>query len=104
MSDPQRLTAYLVDFGERLTAAAATSPSRRRPRLLLMGLAAAGVAAVIVAVALGATSERLDPVAEARAALASPGEIIYMKITTTTMFYHVGHGAGATQDRTVVGR
>jgi hypothetical protein len=84
MSDPERLTAYLVDFGERLTAAAATSPSRRRPRLLLMGLAAAGVAAVIVAVALGATSDRLDPVAEARAALASPGEIIYMKITSTT--------------------
>lgn len=84
MSDPERLDGYLEDFGRRLTAAAATSPSRRRPRLLVMGLAAGAVAAVIVAVALGATSARLDPVAEARAALASPGEIIYMKITTTT--------------------
>ena len=84
MSDSERLGGYLDDFGERLTAAAGASPSRRRPRVLVVGMAAGAVAAVIVAVALGATGEQLDPVAEARAALALPGEIIYMKITTIT--------------------
>lgn len=82
MSDPERLGGYLDDFGERLSGAA--SASRRRSRLIVLGLATGGVVAVIIAVVLGATGERLDPVAEARAALASPGEIIYMKITSTT--------------------
>lgn len=45
---------------------------------------AAAIAAV--AVVLAASGERgLDPVAQARAALAAPGEIVYMKITSTTI-------------------
>lgn len=83
MTDAERLESYLNDFGERLERAAhAPTGTHRRPRMAVLALCAGAIVAIVVAVSLGATSKRLDPVAEARAALGSPGEIVYMKITS----------------------
>ncbi len=89
MTDPERLERYLDDFGERLGSAAAAALAARgrprsRPRRVVLALCGCAVAAVVVAVVLGAGGQRLDPVAEARAALGAPGEIVYMKITSET--------------------
>lgn len=85
MSDPRRLERYLDDFGAQLVSAAARPQrgrwsQRRRPLAVVL----AATVAAIVAIVLTAPGERsFDPVAEARAALAPPGEIVYMKITST---------------------
>lgn len=88
MTERERLEHYLDDFGARLAGAAGAAPPapRRRARRPL-ALALGGAAAIAaVAAVIGASGERsLDPVAEARAALAAPGEIVYMKITSTTI-------------------
>lgn len=81
MTDSGRLERYLDDFGAQLERAAAQPQcgrwSRQRRPLAV-------VLAAIVAIVLAAQGERsFDPVAEARAALAPPGEIVYMKITST---------------------
>ena len=82
MNDSERLERYLDDFGARLPTArrrAAAAPRRRRYALATaVALAAIGVATL----GLCASGERLDPIAEARAALAPPGDIVYMKITS----------------------
>lgn len=85
MTEPERFERHLDDFGARLARAAAQSPPQRsRPRPLALSICGALVAAVGVAVVLAAAGERgLDPVAEARAALAPHGAIVYMKITST---------------------
>lgn len=93
MTDPGRLERYLDDFGAQLVSAAA-KPQRgrwlRRRRPLAVVLAATVAAGV--AIVLAAPGERsFDPVAEARAALAPPGEIVYMKITST----HIAPGANS---------
>lgn len=89
MNDPERLDRYLDDFGAQLVGAATDSQRARRPhrrRPLALALTLTTAIAAIVAVLLASSGERsLDPVAEARAALASPGEIIYMKITSTNV-------------------
>lgn len=83
MTDSERLARYLDEFGERLESAApAPKGTRRRPRLAVLAMCAAAIATIVVGVSLAAMTERLDPVAEARAALGSPGEIVYMKITS----------------------
>ncbi|MGH2920022.1 MAG: hypothetical protein ACRDLS_15685, partial [Solirubrobacteraceae bacterium] len=85
MSDPERLERYLQDFGARLSGAAATAPrARNRRRRRATAFAITVTVAAVVLVALAASGERrLDPVAEARAALAPRGDIVYMKITST---------------------
>lgn len=83
MNERERLDGYLDDFGERLRGASA--PARRLwPRPLVPALCAGALAAVGVTIVLAAGGEQLDPVAEARAALSPPGDIVYMKITSTT--------------------
>jgi len=86
MSDPY--DRYLDDFGARLHAAASgrVSASRPRRRLALGALiATAAVAVAFVLVLAGSPAGRpLDVVAEARAALAPPGEIVYLRITTSS--------------------
>lgn len=83
MTDSDRFERYLDAFGARLSGAAAQAPTRRlRPALLVLVLCGGAVATIAVAIVLGATRDRFDPVAEAQAALASPGEIVYMKITS----------------------
>lgn len=78
------LDRHLDDFGARLARAAAQAPAPRRRRLAL-SVAIGAVSIAVIAVVLAASGERsLDPVAEARAALAPPGEIVYMKVTSTT--------------------
>lgn len=83
MSDPY--DRYLDDFGARLQAAVSARPRRPRRRLALGSLiATAAVAAALVLVLPGSPAGRpLDVVAEARAALAPPGEIVYLRITTS---------------------
>ena len=89
MNEPQDLDRYIDDFGRRLGGAAPA-----RPRVARRGLAAgalAGVAAAAgVAVLLATSGDRLDPVAEAQAALAAPGEIVHMRITSTFVAPGVG--------------
>lgn len=78
------LERQLDNFGARLARAAAQAPPPHRRRLAL-SVATGAVLIAVVAVVLAASGERrLDPVAEARAALAPPGEIVYMKVTSTT--------------------
>ena len=89
MTEPQDLDRYIDDFGRRLGAAAPAPP--RVARLGLVAGMLAGVAAAVGAAVLLATSgERLDPVAEAQAALAAPGEIVHMRITSTFVAPGVG--------------
>ena len=84
MTEPQDLDRYIDDFGTRLSDAAPAGSRRRAPRRRVV-LAAAGavLAAGLLAAGLGTSGDRLDPVAEARAALDPAGEIIYMRITST---------------------
>jgi len=86
MNDSERLERYLDDFGAQLTSAAgptgAPRPNRRR-YAFATAIALATVA--VMTIGLLASSERLDPIAEARAALAPPGEIVYMKVTSQTI-------------------
>lgn len=73
----------------------------RRPRRRLVLISAFAVtAAVVAATVLAASGEHLDPVAEARAALAAPGEIVYMKITSQPLDAN-GQiaGSGATSEQ-----
>lgn len=62
-----------------------TAPAGRRPRRRLVAVGGLAVAAVIAATVLAVPGQRLDPVAEAQAALASPGEIVHMKITSQAL-------------------
>ena len=78
MSDLDR---YLDDFGERLAGVTRQRPARRRRRLVF-ALAAVVASAAALAGVLTAAREPLDPVAEARQALAPPDEIVYMKVTS----------------------
>lgn len=95
MSDD--LDRYLDDFGATLARAAAPTAPRPRPRLRLAllggaSLATAAAVAVLALLVLPAADERLDPVAQARAALAAPaGELIH---TVTAMSYHRQDGRG----------
>ncbi len=85
MTEPDTLDRYLDDFGARLSSAATAPPPRRR-RPLVVALACAVVAAVAAgAVIATGSGDSLDPVAEARAALAPPGEIVYMKVTAEVL-------------------
>jgi hypothetical protein len=82
MTELDGLDRYIEDFGRKLGAAATP---RSRSRVLRLGLAAGALGAVTAAVAvlLTTSGEQLDPVAEAQAALAAPGEIVHMRITST---------------------
>ncbi len=84
MSD--RYDRYLDDFGARLQAAGSASPRRPRRRLALGTLiTTAAVAVALVVVLSGSPAGRpLDVVAEARAALAPRGEIVYLRITASS--------------------
>ena len=84
MNDSEHFERYLDAFGAQLAQADVPPPRPRRPRYALataVALVAIGVATVV----LSASGERLDPIAEARAALAPPGDIVYMKITSETI-------------------
>ena len=84
MTDPDPLDRYFDDFGRRLCRAASAATDSPRPRgRRCFALASALAVGAIALTALALGSNRLDPVAEAQAALAAPGEIIYMKITST---------------------
>jgi hypothetical protein len=84
--EPDELERYLDDFGGRLRAAkadpAAARPRRRRLAVGVTAAVAAAVAAVVLLVGSGGVGvgDRLDIVAEARAALSPPGEIVHMVI------------------------
>lgn len=85
MSEPETLERYLDDFGVLLVDAAASDAVRRRRRRRMLAPALTGALAASVALAVlivGGPGERLDPLAEARAALAPPGEIVYMQVTS----------------------
>lgn len=74
-----------LDVPERLRPTAAAVAARPHRWRVLAAAVTLTVAAVFAAI-LATTGERsLDPVAEARAALAPPGEIVYMKITSTNV-------------------
>lgn len=87
MTDPDPLERYFDDFGARLSRAAGKPANAAHPhrgqRFALVSALAVG-AIVATTLALGTSGDRLDPIAEARAALAAPGEIIYMKVTSTS--------------------
>lgn len=80
---------YLDDFGRELERAAArTAPKpvrRRRLRLAVATAATAAIAATITTVSLLAPSgdQRLDVLAEARAALAPRGDILHTVVRTS---------------------
>lgn len=77
------LERYLDDFASRLRAAdAAPTRPRRRRRRVAVAAASAVVAAVAAVVLLAGPGggDRLDVVAEARAALSPRGEIVHMVI------------------------
>jgi hypothetical protein len=83
--EPDELERYLDDFGGRLRAVrtdpAAAGPRRRRLAVGVTAAVAAAVAAVVLLVGSGGgVGDRLDIVAEARAALSPPGEIVHMVI------------------------
>jgi hypothetical protein len=96
MTQPDTLERYLDDFGSRLSTSAAAPPPRHR-RPLALGLAGTVVAAAVVAIVLTGSGESLDPVAEARAALAPPGEIVYMKVTTEMLGADTGPPPSTTE-------
>ena len=79
MTDPYE--RYLDDFGERL---ARTSPPHRSrtPALAAGALALAAVVAALLLLPGTRAGRRLDVVAEARAALAPPGEVVHLRIVT----------------------
>ncbi len=84
MTDDDRYERYMAGFGRELRHASASRSRRQRFRLPLAvgtGLAALAAAALLL---LPPGDGRLDVVAEARAALGRPGEIVHM-ITTTTV-------------------
>jgi hypothetical protein len=94
MTDHDPLERYFDDFGTRLRCAATGRTQRPLGRRRLALASALGVVAIgVTALALDVSGTRLDPVAEARAALAAPGEIIYMKITSTSDLGNAGAGA-----------
>lgn len=72
------LDAYMDDFGRDLARAARTRRRRaRRPLALAVPLAAAATVAAVVVPGKGGT---VDAIAAARAALATDGEIVHMKL------------------------
>jgi hypothetical protein len=87
------LKDYLDEYGRRLHAAAAAADGdgvgavapRRAPQRMIRwgasGLVAASVGAWLLFAAT--PGERLDVVSEARAALAPPGEVVHMIVTTS---------------------
>ena len=86
---PNELERYLDDFGSRLRAASSKPAiARRRRRLLAIGttcvVAAAAAGLALIVVSGGGSSKRFDIVAEARAALSPPGEIVHMVIRSET--------------------
>jgi hypothetical protein len=84
MTGRHDLDRYLDDFARQLSDSTTARPPRRAGRRRLVLIAVAAVAAVGVAGSLlGGSGERLDPVAEAQAALDPSGEIVYMQITST---------------------
>jgi hypothetical protein len=89
MTEPHDLDRYIDDFGRELGAA---PTPRSRPRAVRLGLAGGALGAVVAAAAvlLATPGDRLDPVAEAQAALAAPGEIVHMRITSTFVAPGVG--------------
>jgi len=96
---------YLDDFGARVSRAAAPPPSPSRPprRRLALGLggtavATAAVVATVLAVGGGAAGDRLDVVAEARAALAPEGKIVHMVLRTDVQLDGLDRGADATSE------
>ncbi|WP_354698707.1 hypothetical protein DSM112329_04397 [Paraconexibacter sp. AEG42_29] len=82
MTPDDEYDRYLDDFGGRLRSAATGPPPRARRRWVLgVGgtLTLAGAAtAIVLAIGGGAAGERLDVVAEARAALAPRGKILHL--------------------------
>jgi hypothetical protein len=83
---------FLDAFGDRLADASANRSARLRRRRSLVFIGALPAGTVVAVVALLVSSGRqLDPVAEARAALAPPGEIVYMKITSTLIAPKTSH-------------
>jgi hypothetical protein len=75
------LKRYLADFGQQLQQAAAAPPLRRPQSHSIIALSGGltAVALVIAVLLLGAAggSARLDPVAQARAALAPSGKLVH---------------------------
>ncbi len=82
MTERHDLDDLIAQFGHRLAAAAPARPRATRVRLVCGVLAGVAVAAGVAAL-FASSGERLDPVAEAQAALAAPGEIVHMRITST---------------------
>lgn len=86
---PNELERYLDDFGSQLRAAS-TEPALARPRrrLLAVGaicaVVAAGAGLVLLVISGSGVGKRFDVVAEARAALSPPGEIVHMVIRSET--------------------
>ena len=78
------LDRYLDHFGENL--AGAEPPRRRRTPVLGVVAVVACVAAVLFGLGLtdSPAGRALDAVAEARAALTPPGEVVHLKITART--------------------
>ncbi|MDQ8046610.1 MAG: hypothetical protein REI11_18545, partial [Patulibacter sp.] len=81
---PDRFRDELDGFGARLAAATARAEARRRrARRVAGGTSVAVLAAVAVVAGIGVVPgpARLDPVAEARAALGTGGEILHFRVT-----------------------
>lgn len=102
------LDRYLDAFGRDL--ASAKQPRRRLTPVLGASAVLACVAAAVLGLGLtdSPAGRALDPVAEARAALSPPGEVIYLKIIarTTGVGINVGRqprGPNTTEQWTTVG-
>jgi hypothetical protein len=92
MSDDHRYQQLMDGFGAELARAEARMTARRvrRRRVTLGGLAASGaLAAVLVLVGIGGGGGRgLDVLAQARAALAPPREVVHLVVTSSLVGRH----------------
>jgi hypothetical protein len=92
MTAPKSVQDYLDRFGRQLVAAKPAQTRAARPKFAFAIAIPIAIATAIVVAGFGVTGARLDPIAEARAALAPSGEILHMRIAIETTDPSVANG------------